>query len=113
MQLTDSNHESTLHIFGGLEIVDSVDVGVASTAEVVEGSADDMQQILDMILCEHVFAGASNDDTRQRQQQPLAVQASATAGQSQQVFVGVGGNDQQEQATGMQPIFVGGDCSNH
>ena len=28
-----SNHESTLHIFGGSEVVDWVDIGVASTAD--------------------------------------------------------------------------------
>ena len=59
MQFTDSsNHESTLHIFGGSEVVGSVDVGVASTAEVVEGLADDRQNVLDMILCGHHLAGA-------------------------------------------------------
>ena len=86
MQFTESsNHESTLHIFGGSEFVDPVDAGVASTAEVIEGSADDMQHFLDMNLCEHDFAGADNDDKRQQQQQPIAAQTAATDDNLQQV----------------------------
>ena len=30
----------------GVEVADSVDIGIASTAEVVEGSANDMQHFL-------------------------------------------------------------------
>ena len=48
------------------EVADSVDVGIASTAEVVEGSSDDMHNFLDMRLCEHDFAGAINNDKRQQ-----------------------------------------------
>ena len=69
MQFTESpNHVPTSHDSGGSE--------VAGSADVVAGSADDMQDVLNDVWCDHespmdqILVGSDNNEQQQPQQPP-------------------------------------------